>query len=307
MGLFRQSQNQKPSSSSSSSSFSFFNPNPMPSNTNTNTDTITSEGRDTSSAQSVRSTHSNSTVKATSPPHPGMTTGTGTVFPYTVGQPSTFHNDHDTDMDDPFVTPSSSQVGHAHHVPGHLRHRIDSQGVPIPPARTTSLGHSSIPSASASISTPSLPSVQVTIATPTKQRIKDEQNELHHSQQHHQHPHPYQQGGHAYSNSFGSGSLDITDGYTGHGQDIGFNPQIPYQYWSSNDHLTSTSYTSMEEESDSEVQDQARRWKDEEAAKKEHNRKLGRDRQRKKRQKDRAELEVSYSLYVTTCANCIGC
>lgn len=121
MGLFRQSQNQKPSSSSSSSSFSFFSPTSMSTtNTDTSTNPIPSEGRETSSAQSVRSTHSNSTVKATSPPHPGMSTGTGTVFPYTVGQPSTFHNDHDTDMDDPFVTPSSSQVGHAHHVPGHL-------------------------------------------------------------------------------------------------------------------------------------------------------------------------------------------
>jgi hypothetical protein len=216
---------------------------------------------------------------------------TGAVFPYPVGngKPSTFHNDHDTDMDDPFTTP---QLGHGHGH-RHQRHRIDSQGVPIPPARTTSLDqtHSSFSS------TTSLPSVQVTNATPTKQRIKDVQDHVdHHHHQHHSHP--YQQGGYAYSSSFGSGSLDITDGYTGQhevGFGAGFTPQVPYHYSSSTDQLT-TSYTSMEEESDSElqIQDEERKRKEEEEAKKERQKRMGRDRQRKKRQKDRAELEVSY-------------
>jgi hypothetical protein len=297
MGLFRQSQNQKPSSSSSS--FTFFNPNPMLSNTTT----IPIDARTTSSAQSVRSTHSSSTVKATSPPisTAGVSMSvigaeTGSVFPYPVGngKPSTFHNDHDTDMDDPFTTP---QLGHQHKH-GHQRHRIDSQGVPIPPIppRASSMAQAQ----SSFSSTTSLPSVQVTIATPTKQRVKDEQDHAdHHHHQHHSHP--YQQGGYAYSSSFGSGSLDITDGYTGQ-HDVGsgaggsFTPQVPYHYSSSTDQLT-TSYTSMEEESDSElqVQDQERKRKEEEEAKKERQKRMGRDRQRKKRQKDRAELEVSLS------------
>lgn len=226
-----------------------------------------------------------------------MGADTGSAFPYPVGngKPSTFHNDHDTDMDDPFIT---SQLGHQHKH-GHQRHRIDSQGVPIPPARTTSLDHAAL------ISTTSLPSVQVTNATPTKQRIKDEQDHVDH-QHHQQHPHPYQQGGYAYSNSFGSGSLDITDGYNGSGHELGFgagfNPQVPYHYSSSTDQLT-TSYTSMEEESDSEIQvldqDQERKRKEIEEAKKERIKRMGRDRQRKKRQKDRAELEVSYMLSVS--------
>jgi hypothetical protein len=107
-------------------------------------------GDSSSSARSSRSIQSNTTVKAISPPP----TSSSTAFPYTVGRLSTFH-DTDTDMDDPFSMPT--------HV-GHHRHRIDSQGVPIPPARTTSLGqhgHSN----SISSSDTSLPSVQVTTAT----------------------------------------------------------------------------------------------------------------------------------------------
>ena len=143
-------------------------------------------GDSSSSVRSIRSIQSNTTVKAISPPT--------TVFPYTVGKASTFH-DTDTDMDDPFSMPTHM---------GHHRHRIDSQGVPIPPARTTSLGQHG-QSHSVSSTDTSLPSVQVTNATPTKRSSKNTHDQ-----------HPYQGHGHGYdqhpySNTFGHGSLDVTE------------------------------------------------------------------------------------------------
>jgi hypothetical protein len=223
-------------------------------------------GDSSSSARSIRSIQSNTTVKAISPPP----TSSSTAFPYTVGKLSTFH-DTDTDMDDPFSMPT--------HV-GHHRHRIDSQGVPIPPARTTSLGqhgHSN----SVSSSDNSLPSVQVTTATPTKRSSKYTHNQ-----------HPYQGHGHGYdqhqySNTFGHGSLDVTE-------DRGYS--FPH-YSSSTDQFTSTS---VEDDSDAEPELREMKLPEKEEDKLERQRRQGRERQRRKRARDKQDKvhPCSYSYCV---------
>ena len=215
-------------------------------------------GDSSSSARSIRSIQSNTTVKAITPP---PTTSLSTAFPYTVGRSSTFH-DTDTDMDDPFSMPT--------HV-GHHRHRIDSQGVPIPPARTTSPaqhGHSH----SISSSDTSLPSVQVTTATPTKRSANNS--------------HPYQGHGydqHQYSNTFGHGSLDVTE-------DRGYS--FPH-YSSSTDQFTT--YTSVEDDSDIEPELREIRVPEREEDKLERQRRQGRERQRRKRARDKQDRVNSYS------------
>jgi hypothetical protein len=250
-----------------------------------------------SSARSIHSTHSNTTVKATSPPtsHPTPTpsSSSSTAFPYTVGRLSTFH-DADTEMDDPFsIKPTLGHRQGQEHGHGHQRHRIDSQGVPIPPARTSSLAHPSNPhshthshshSHSVSSSDTSLPSVQVTTATPTKSSSK-----------HQQHPYQSQGQGHGqydqYSSSFGHGSLDVTEDHLfGHGPGQGYT--FP-QYWSSTDQLTS-----LDDESDGEAEMRGQRLlvrEMNEADKAERTRRQGRERQRRKRAKDKEE-KVCLSL-----------
>jgi hypothetical protein len=222
-------------------------------------------GDSSSSARSIRSIQSNTTVKAISPPPTTTITSSSTAFPYTVGRLSTFH-DTDTDMDDPFSMPT--------HV-GHHRHRIDSQGVPIPPARTTSLGqhgHSN----SISSSDNSLPFVQVTTATPTKRSSKSHQQ------------HPYQGHGHGYdqhqySNTFGHGSLDVTE-------DRGYS--FPH-YSSSTDQFTSTS---VEDDSDAEPELREMKLPEKEEDKLERQRRQGRERQRRKRARDKQDKVHSYLL-----------
>ena len=224
-------------------------------------------GDSSSSTRSIRSIQSNTTVKAISPPPPTtITSSSSAAFPYTVGRLSTFH-DTDTDMDDPFSMPT--------HV-GHHRHRIDSQGVPIPPARTTSLGqhgHSN----SVSSSDNSLPSVQVTTATPTKRSSKYTHNQ-----------HPYQGHGQGYdqpqySNTFGHGSLDVTE-------DRGYS--FPH-YSSSTDQFTS--YTSGEGDSDAEPELREMKLPEEEEDKIEKQRRQGRERQRRKRARDKQDKVRSLS------------
>lgn len=241
---------------------------------------MVSTGMDSaSSVRSVHSTHSNTTIKA-STLNTNNNNNSSTAFPYTVGRLSTFH-DTDTDMEDPFAIqhdhshPHSQGLGlgPAHH---HSRHRIDSQGVPIPPARTTSLAQHTQPLSSHSISESDtlLPSVQVTTATPTKR-----QNESHR---------PYTGPG-QYHNSLGHGSLDITEDH-GHGQGQGYS--FPH-YSSSNDQLNS--YTSVEDDSDLDPEFRQIAVITEED-KMERTRRQGRDRQRRKRAKDKEE-KVSYSLF----------
>jgi len=234
---------------------------------------MVSTGMDSaSSVRSVHSTHSNTTVKgSTSHNEP---TSSSTAFPYTVGRLSTFH-DTDMDMDDPFAIPPTQSHHH------HARHRIDSQGVPIPPARTTSLGHhthSHSHTHSVSSSDTSLPSVQVTTATPTKRQNNSS--------------HPYQdqapQYG-QYGNSLGHGSLDITEDHQGY--------TFP-QYSSSTDQLNS--YTSVEDDSDLDPEFRQAAMISEQEDKVERARRQGRDRQRRKRAKDKEEKVCPSPCYDET-------
>lgn len=274
MGLFH--QNTSSSSSSTLSSVSYLMDRNYPPN-------IASRSS-SSSSRSVHSTHSNTTLKANSPPNnriPPVASSNATIFPYAVGKISDYHNlgiggssgyqqeDGDTNTIDPFAIAHQS---HNHH----QRHRIDSQGVPIPPARTTSLSHQP------SSSTASLPSVQVTTATPTKNRVRPDTASS------------SSFAGVSFDNAYGSGSLDLSisdDVYDRTPSEGG--PPLPTMSHasSSTDQLTSTS---IDEDSDPEAQAEKRAQQMELKWKKDRERELGKARQRKKRAKDKAEKEASH-------------